>query len=370
MIPEIVVFARHKDTCAYRGDETHMRCHCPKHLRWSHGGKQYRKSAKSRTLDGALREKHRIEESYMEGKPLAPTAGPVTIKNAAETFIQCKRDENLSADVIRKYKRELARLESWMAQHGITAPKQLSLDALIKFRATWETLYPSSRTRQKVQERLRGFLRYLRNAGHMQNIPELKAIKVDESPTLPLNRGEYENLLAAIAKAYKGDAEKAKRVRALTQLMRWSGLAIHDASTLERGEIVRDKEKNLYRIVTAREKTGVHVSVPIPDVVARELLAVLNGNPNYVFWNGSGNPESVPKYFQREFRENVKLDGFRPHRLRDTFAVDLLSKGVPIDEVSKLLGHRSVKTTEKSYAPWVKSRQDRLDELVTATWND
>jgi integrase/recombinase XerD len=55
-------------------------------------------------------------------------------------------------------------------------------------------------------------------------------------------------------------------------------------------------------------------------------------------------------------------------RLRDTFAVDLLEKGGPLEEVSKLLGHESIKTTERSYAKWVKGRQDRLDNLVTGTW--
>ena len=56
------------------------------------------------------------------------------------------------------------------------------------------------------------------------------------------------------------------------------------------------------------------------------------------------------------------------HRLRDTFAVDLLQKGVPLEEVSKLLGHESIKTTEKHYAKWMKGRQDRLDSLVMGTW--
>jgi len=38
--------------------------------------------------------------------------------------------------------------------------------------------------------------------------------------------------------------------------------------------------------------------------------------------------------------------------LRDTFAVELLLAGVPIDQVSILLGHASVKTTERHYAPF------------------
>jgi len=56
------------------------------------------------------------------------------------------------------------------------------------------------------------------------------------------------------------------------------------------------------------------------------------------------------------------------HRLRDTFAVDLLEKGVPLEEVSKLLGHESIKTTERHYSKWMKGRQDRLDRLVTEAW--
>jgi integrase/recombinase XerD len=44
------------------------------------------------------------------------------------------------------------------------------------------------------------------------------------------------------------------------------------------------------------------------------------------------------------------------------------AEGVPMEEVSKPLGHDSIKTTEKSYARWAKTRQDRLNSLVTATW--
>jgi integrase/recombinase XerD len=49
---------------------------------------------------------------------------------------------------------------------------------------------------------------------------------------------------------------------------------------------------------------------------------------------------------------------------RDTFAVEMLLAGVPIDQVSLLLGHASVKITEKSYAPFVKAGQVQLQESV------
>ena len=57
-----------------------------------------------------------------------------------------------------------------------------------------------------------------------------------------------------------------------------------------------------------------------------------------------------------------------PEYLCDTFAVDLLEKGIPLEEVSKLLGHESIRTTERHYAKWVRGRQNRLDTLVTGTW--
>jgi hypothetical protein len=42
--------------------------------------------------------------------------------------------------------------------------------------------------------------------------------------------------------------------------------------------------------------------------------------------------------------------------------------GVPIERVSILLGHQSVKITEKHYNPWVRSRQEQLEADVARAW--
>jgi integrase/recombinase XerD len=96
--------------------------------------------------------------------------------------------------------------------------------------------------------------------------------------------------------------------------------------------------------------------VPIPPDVEQELLTVPNGNPNYFFWNtGTGKPRSAVTNWQHDFTELFRGAGFaegHPHQLRDTFAVRLLEKGVPMEEVSKAPGHESIKTTEKYHAKW------------------
>ena len=72
--------------------------------------------------------------------------------------------------------------------------------------------------------------------------------------------------------------------------MRWSGLAIQDAVTLERDRLSDDGKIFLYRA-----KTGVPVYVPIPPDIAEVLRALPSGNPRYFFWSGNGDARTACK---------------------------------------------------------------------------
>ena len=373
--PVVSIFVRHSPGCKYAGDEFCKRCQCPKHLRWSQDRKQHRVSAQTRSWAEAENKKRDIADQLAgrapEVKPEDPQRG---IQEAIDVFLQDKKNQGITEKVVGKYTRELARLRVYCEHERVFTVQGITRELLTGFCATWPELYPSTYTRAKVRERVRSFLRYCYEAQWIPRIPPLPKIKIEEQPTMPLSAEEYTRLLDAIYGTIEGKDRQAQ-VRALIQLMRWSGLAIRDALTLKRGELQHDKAKKLYRIVTARQKTGTHVSVPIPIAVAEELLTVLNGNPEYVFWSGKGNEESITKnwakYYIAPLFKAAKIQNgghMMSHRLRDTFAVDLLQKGVPLEEVSKLLGHESIKTTERHYAKWVKGRQDRLDSLVIATW--
>jgi len=170
---------------------------------------------------------------------------------------------------------------------------------------------------------------------------------------------------------------QATRLRILTLLMRWSGLAIRDAVTLERRRLNEHGELFLYCA-----KTGSPAYVPLPPDVAEALRNIppgLSPNPRYFFRSGNGSPKSVVGNWQRSFRRLFKIANLRgddglpkrchPHMFRDTFAVEMLLAGVPLEQVSSLLGHKSVKITEKHYAPWVKARQEQLAANVRKAWN-
>lgn len=384
--PIVTIFVRHSSTCKYHGDEFARRCSCRKHLRWTHSGTQYRKMAATRSWAEAEKKKRELEDHLAGRTPAMESSGAVAIRSAVDLFIQDKKNQGITTGVIKKYTLELSRLQEYCDRHTVHTVTGITRELLTGFCATWEGLYPSSYTRSKVRERCRSFLRYCYEAQWLPRIPALPKIKVDEPPTLPLTDREYIRLLDAIyvANPRRWDGKASTqgltpmmqlRIHALFQLMRWSGLAIRDALTLEKTEIQHNEEKDLYSIVTDRQKTGTHVSVPIPPEVANELLSVQTGNERYVFSTGKSLGETIAKtWANRYVRPVFEAAGIAgkghmvSHRLRDTFAVDLLKKGVPLEEVSKLLGHESIKTTERHYAKWVQGRQDRLDALVTATW--
>lgn len=94
----------------------------------------------------------------------------------------------------------------------------------------------------------------------------------------------------------------------------------------------------------------------------------------YWFWTGVGSKDTLTGNWRRTFRRLCEIAGIRdghPHRFRDTLAVELLLEGVPIERVSILLGHSSVKITQRHYTPWVLARQTQLEaDLVRAWRND
>ena len=93
----------------------------------------------------------------------------------------------------------------------------------------------------------------------------------------------------------------------------------------------------------------------------------------YFFWTGESKAKSAVGDWQRSLRKLFRLADIKnghAHRFRDTFAVELLLAGVPLERVSVLLGHSSVKVTEKHYSPWVRSRLEQLEADVRRTWGE
>ena len=163
---------------------------------------------------------------------------------------------------------------------------------------------------------------------------------------------------------YRG-SENARRIQAFVLLLRHSGWRIGDAVTLERCRISGDK------LFLYTAKTGTPVYCPLPDFVLTALGAVPKIRERYFFWTGESRIGSAMGNWQRRLEGVFKeagIPGGHSHRFRDTLAVELLKAGVPMERVSMLLGHSSIKVTEKYYSPWVAARQEQLEADVRRIW--
>jgi len=119
------------------------------------------------------------------------------------------------------------------------------------------------------------------------------------------------------------------------------------------------------------QKTGVPVNAKLPPFVIEAMHAMERISNQYFFWTGEGSKETVAGNWRRTLRgvfESAKIQHGHPHRFRDTFAVELLLAGVPLERVSVLLGHSSIRVTEKHYSPWIRARQEQLEADLERSW--
>jgi integrase len=279
-------------------------------------------------------------------------------------------------------------------QKGIRFLSELDLNAVREWRGTWKV---DALTRHKRQGQAIGFFWFCERAGWLpRNYASeitmgLGKIQVKAVQTGYFQPAEYQAILdATYAYSDRPSVDRhnstmlgGERIRALSELMRWTGLRIRDAATLEKGRTSQDPETGMWSVMVYQKKTGDPVYCPIPPHVAELLLNVPasqkgNTNEKYFFWTGSGDPKTVVANWQRSYAKLFKLAGLKepdgtpkrchPHMFRDTFAVESLLSGMRLEEVSIILGHSSIRVTEKSYMPWVRARQTSLNQSVMSSW--
>jgi integrase/recombinase XerD len=370
----VTVYARHSRKCSKSGERgagQYKRCKCPLWLQWGKNGK---KSAKTRSWDIAIKAARKLEEELeLAANGIEPIkkADHITIEAAVDLYLRDMTQRALAKPTIDKARRMLTRLRDYANGHGIILLKDVTARLLTEWRSTW-TFKPKSSSPAVHWAVSKTFSKWAFRTDLIEADPsaKLKSLPSERNQVQPLTLEEMQRLLAA-TDACEFSPVVAYRVKTLILLMRWSGLACMDAATLRRDALGNDN--NLTR---RRNKTNTEVFVPLPPAVAEMLRALTNDQIDYFFWN----PERVKKtsivcefaVLLRKVFDKAKVSHSKEemlsHRFRHTFAVEMLLAGVPIERVSKLLGHKTTRTTEMFYAAWVKERQRKLEAEVKDAW--
>lgn len=364
----LAIYRRHTPDCKFSGrarrDSRSQRCPCPIWVQGSLGGEYLRRSLDLVSWQAA---QDRVRGWEASGEVGIIRADIPRISEAVDRFFDDAKARGLAESTIGKLGVLLRKqLLPWCRSKGYLSLKQLTVDELTQFRTTWAD---SPISKYKKQERLKSFFHFCVAREWVRTNPVIgiKPVKVPPSPTLPFNEDQIAAVLDACDRyAIKGiyGEQNRRRLKALTLLMRYSGLRIGDAVTCERERLVGLK------LFLYQAKTGTPVYCPVPPVVVTSLTELQGLNPKYFFWTGNGKRKSAVADAQRSFRKLFELANVKghPHMFRDTFAVELLKRGVSLETVSMLLGHASIKVTEKHYKPWVKTLQDKLEADAMKGW--
>jgi integrase/recombinase XerD len=350
----LTIYRRHSPKCPHESRE-YSRCRCRIWYDWNIDGKRITKPIGTRDWQRA---QQLAREMEAEGRVL-DSKSPL-IEKVSEDFLADAKARGLREPSIYKYKLLLTQLKAFATDKGLVFISNFDVPVTAKFRESWTNKGTAAR---KKLESLRTFFTFCHDRGWISTNPakKLKMPKNEEPPVEPFTKEQVDAVLSAIPKY--PDQQKAVRLKALVLLLRYSGLRLGDAVTLDRKRI------DTGRLFLRTAKTGTRVFVPLPKNVIDALDACPAGP--HPFWTGGSKRKSVTGNWQRALKmlfELAEVPDGHAHRFRHTFAAELLMSGALLTNVAQLLGHSSEKITEKHYSAWIKGRQELLEADVRKAW--
>lgn len=119
--------------------------------------------------------------------------------------------------------------------------------------------------------------------------------------------------------------------------------------------------------MTRRQKTNVESNVLLLDIL-KAIIAKYGNNPAYPPRDGKLFPILSNQKMNAYLKEIADVCGVQKrltfHLARHTFATMSLSKGVPMESVSKMLGHTNIRTTQIYARITNKKIEHDMEELA------
>lgn len=382
---------------------TKERCGHPWTVRWrTPGGRQGRQLdasfAKKTGFGGADEFAVKVESDKRAGIYIDPNAGKITVRAYAEDW--------LSRRVVGDG--TYANYKGFIENHLIPRLGRKTLAGVTKedierFRAELNKVLAPSTVFDRMKLVRLIFWSAVQEkriqddpARDVKTAPGPRSVDEDEIPTLTEVQWLYEHMAPQYQLTVWLQAGAGLRIS--------EALAFHDGCL--RGDVIRvrwqisskaNREDCKTRLVPLKHRDeGEYRDVPAPPFLCEEIEAhrVLWESIPITFQNAAGKTKQVSVYFApRErgkgtmptattyayhFRKAclsaglIDADGkpkYTPHDLRHFFASTALAAGIPILEVSRWLGHKSIKTTADIYGHIVPEAWNRCREIMQRALN-
>ncbi|MCB0746640.1 MAG: integrase catalytic domain-containing protein, partial [Ignavibacteriae bacterium] len=204
-------------------------------------------------------------------------------------------------------------------------------------------------TLNKAIQRFRKVIRYAISEDYLNKDPFIlyKAKRV-KKPILYLSQEQLKKMEEA-----DFGIRRIQQIKDLFVFCCYTGLAFKEMVNLKQKDIINENEELWLKVF--RGKTNRFYMIPLLPKAQEIMDKYKDEDSDYVF-----NRISNTKFnaYLKEIADVVGIDFNLTHHIaRKTFATTvLLSNNVPMDIVSRLLGHTKLQTTQEHYGEIVKQR--------------
>jgi integrase len=307
-------------------------------------------------MEIAVDRKRRKEKKQTDSFGASLEADGITIQDAIKEFLTNRKARGFAANTEKSYKRALGLFEQYMSARGVSVLRNVRAAMTGAHIDEMASRY-SVRTRNAQYKILQVFLSFAEEREYVVAAPLLKSSR----PAVPKG-GAYRPLT---------HAEQATILRACDTPMKraffllgvCTGLRVSDLARLAWRNV--DFTKRSISIVpqkTSESRPDVLVIPALPNLLFDVLRTLPRSTDVNALLLGCNNSQSL-ECCARRLSEKSGVE-FSCHDMRCTFGVERLSNGAGIWEVSQLLGHSSVTTTERYYIKWIPRLHDRLERAM------
>ena len=252
-----------------------------------------------------------------------------------QTFIACKKLEDMSAGGIQNYSYTL-RAFFMIVRKNL---ENVEVNDVRMFLAQYPQDHSiSNRSLDKIRQRLFAFFKWCQEEGYIDKNPcaTIKPIKFEVIERKFLTADELLNIR---------DACQTLREKALIEFLFSTGCRIAEAASCQLSDINFDSREVLV-IGKGKKQRRVYLNPAAKKALIRYLDSRHDDCP-YLFVS-LREPRSVtPDALREEYERVAQRAGIKstPHEMRHTTATKMVSSGASLQEVQMLLGHEQITTT-------------------------
>ncbi len=269
-----------------------------------------------------------------------------------------KEKKKASENTVSSYRRDLLQLNAYLQNQGIASISEVTRDILAEYIDFLQKSGKAPSSAARAAASVKDFFAFAVGS-------RLSPANGLKSPKIPVREGEV--LTAAEAELLlqqpETDSSKGLRDKAMLELLWATGIQVSEMTALRIADVCLDEAEGY--ILCGDEKK--ERKIPL-DGAAKAALAnyletsrdVLTGDSDceYLFTNRSGGRLSRQGFWKilKSYCTQAGIEKeVTPNMLRNSCAVQMMERGLEIEEVRRHLGHQDLMTT-RAYLEKLKSK--------------